>query len=112
MSEAHLACLRNEMPQWTHHRARVAALSRDRAADDPDLLDARRDLRAARLEEYIKTTVDAAPALTDAQRDRLAVLLQRPSAGQQKEDGLAPSQPPGTNRLPGRLAQQVLEGQL
>ncbi len=27
--------------EWTHHRARVAALSRDRAPDDPDLRAAR-----------------------------------------------------------------------
>jgi len=71
------------MPQWTHHRARVAALSRDRAADDPDLLAARRDLRAARLEGHIKRTVDAAPALTDEQRSRLALLL-RPTKAEQR----------------------------
>jgi hypothetical protein len=112
ISEAHLACPRNEMPQWTHHRARLAALSRDRGADDPDLLDARRDLRAARLEEYIRRTVDASPALTDAQRDRLAVLLQRPPAGQRPDDGLTPGQPPRTDPRRGRVAEQTLEPQL
>ena len=60
---------------WTHHRAKVAALSRDRSPDDPDLVDARRDLRAARLEDYIRRTVEAAPPLSAEQRDRLAVLL-------------------------------------
>ncbi len=99
------------MPQWTHHRARVAALSRDRAADDPDLLDARRDLRAARLEEYIRTTVDAAPALTDAQRDRLALLLHRPPAGQVGGDDFTGGQPPRTAQRRARLAQQVMGGQ-
>jgi hypothetical protein len=68
------------MSDWTHRRARVAALSRDRAADDPDLLDARRDLRAARLEDYIRKLVDCAPPLTPDQRDRLAVLLRRGGA--------------------------------
>ena len=63
------------MSEWTHHRARIASLTRSRPADDPDLLDARRKLRTERLAEYIKATVDAAPALTDAQRDRLAALL-------------------------------------
>ena len=63
------------MPQWTHHRARVAALSRDRAPDDPELVDARRSLAAARLEEYIERTVAAAPPLTAAQRARLRGLL-------------------------------------
>lgn len=59
----------------THPRARVAALSRSRSADDPDLLDARRDLHEARLAAYITATVDAAPPLTSDQRDRLALLL-------------------------------------
>jgi hypothetical protein len=96
---------------WTHHRARVAALSRDRVPHDPDLLDARRDLRAARLEEYIRRTVDAAPALTEAQRDRLALLLLRPSAVQRENDGLAGDQPSRTGRRQGRLARQAGEGQ-
>ncbi len=60
---------------WTHHRARVAALSRDRAPDDPELVDARRSLAAARLEDYIEKTVAAAPQLTGAQRARLRGLL-------------------------------------
>lgn len=60
---------------WTHHRARVAALSRDRRPDDPDLVDARRDLRAERLADQIRKTVDAAPPLSRDQLDRLAVLL-------------------------------------
>ena len=60
---------------WTQDRARVASLSRSRTPDDPDLIAARRNLRAARLEDYIRRTVDAAPPLLDEQRDRLAVLL-------------------------------------
>ena len=60
---------------WRGPRARVAALTRSRPENDPDLLDARRELRAARLEDYIRRTVDAAPPLTDDQRDRLALLL-------------------------------------
>ncbi len=63
---------------WTHHRAKVAALSRDRAPDDPELLDARRKLRAERLAHAIRETVEAAPPLTDAQRRELAVLLHNP----------------------------------
>jgi hypothetical protein len=65
---------------WTNERARVAALSRARSADDPVLLDARRDLRASRLEDYIARTVAEAPPLTEEQRSRLVVLLQAPSA--------------------------------
>jgi hypothetical protein len=60
---------------WTHDRARVAALSRDRKPNDPDLLAAKQDLRASRAEEYIKRVVADAPALTAEQRSRLAVLL-------------------------------------
>jgi hypothetical protein len=56
-------------------RGRVAALSRDRAPDDPDLLDARRALAAASLEDYIQRTVAAAPPLTAAQLARLRDLL-------------------------------------
>jgi hypothetical protein len=60
---------------WTHERARVARLSQTRSADDPVLGEARRDLRAARAEEYIRKLVDSAPPLTDEQRRRLSVLL-------------------------------------
>ncbi len=63
------------MSTWTAERARVASLTRSRSADDPDLLDARRNLRTERLADYISRTVDAAPPLTAEQRDRLAVLL-------------------------------------
>lgn len=60
---------------WTHQRARVASLTRSRTADDPDLLDARRNLAAERLAVVIERTVSAAPPLTDDQRSRLALLL-------------------------------------
>lgn len=54
-------------------RARLAATVRHRPESDHSEL--RRDLRAARLEDYIRRTVDAAPPLTDEQRDKLATLL-------------------------------------
>ena len=60
---------------WRVSRGRVAALSRSRRSDDPDLQDARRELKTARLEDYIRRTVDAAPSLTAEQRDRLALIL-------------------------------------
>ncbi len=68
------------MSTWTHERARVASLSRSRTPDDPDLVAARRDLRAARAEDYIRKLVDAAPPLSDDQRDRLALLLRGTAA--------------------------------
>lgn len=60
---------------WTQDRARVASLTRSRPADDPDLIAARQSLKAARLEDYIRRTVDAAPPLTPEQREKLALLL-------------------------------------
>jgi hypothetical protein len=59
----------------TQHRGKVAALSRSRSADDPDLIAAKRALREARLADYIQHTVDEAPQLTVEQRTRLALLL-------------------------------------
>lgn len=69
-----------------HHRARIAALSRDREPDDLDLADARRALRAERLAEAITNAVSAAPPLTDEQVDRLGQLLR---AGRTSEQGVA-----------------------
>lgn len=60
---------------WTTERARVASLSRSRTADDPELLAARRSLKAARAEDYIRRLLDQAPPLTHDQRRRLATLL-------------------------------------
>ncbi len=61
---------------WTHERARIAALSRSRTPDDPELLEARRNLRAARLHDHVAKVVAEAPPLTDEQRARIAALLQ------------------------------------
>ncbi|HEV8174337.1 MAG TPA: hypothetical protein VGP91_11890 [Actinoplanes sp.] len=63
------------MSTWTSERARYASLTRSRPADDPDLLAARRDLRAARAEDYIQKVVAGAPPLTPEQIQRLRDLL-------------------------------------
>jgi hypothetical protein len=60
---------------WTAERARVASLSRSRTPDDPDLIAARENLKAERLKVYIARVVDAAPPLSAANRDKLALLL-------------------------------------
>lgn len=64
-----------DITDWKSPRGRVAALSRSRLADDPDLINARRDLRAARLADYVKRSVESAPPLTAAQRACIAALL-------------------------------------
>ncbi|ATD70348.1 MULTISPECIES: hypothetical protein [Gordonia] len=63
------------MSSPTHHRARVAALSRVKRPDDPALIDARRDLKLANIESYVGKVLAEAPPLTDEQRTRLAELL-------------------------------------
>lgn len=55
-------------------RAKLAALQRHRPTDETTL-DLARAFKADRLEDYIKRTVDAAPPLTQSQRERLAALL-------------------------------------
>lgn len=65
---------------WTAERARVASLTRSRTPDDPDLIDARRRLKAERLSDYIQRVVDDAPPLTNEQRTHLAALLAPRSA--------------------------------
>lgn len=63
------------MSTWTQERARVASLSRSRPPDDPDLVAARRNLRAAHLAEYVRKAVEQAPPLTAEQRARVAAAL-------------------------------------
>lgn len=60
---------------WQSYRAEYASLTQYRNPDDPELLDARRNLRAAKLAEHIARVVAEAPPLTPEQRDRLAILL-------------------------------------
>lgn len=60
---------------WTKERSRVALLSKTHSPDDPIVLEAKRDLRAARLAEYVEKIVAEAPPLTAEQRDRIAGLL-------------------------------------
>jgi hypothetical protein len=69
--------------------ARVGAITRNRGADDPELIDARRDLRAAEAAEYaehIRRLVDTFPPLSAEQRTKIAALLRPVVSG---EDGRA-----------------------
>jgi hypothetical protein len=62
-------------PVVAQKRATVAGLAHWRADDDPELADARRELRTEALAEHIAKALDQAPPLTDEQRTRLAELL-------------------------------------
>jgi hypothetical protein len=55
-------------------RARLGAHIRN-GAEPRRIADARRNLDTANLAAHIKRVVDAAPPLTDEQRERLALLL-------------------------------------
>lgn len=57
------------------HRGRVAALTRSRPADDPELIEAKQALKAATTEAWIQKQLASAPPLTVAQREKLAHLL-------------------------------------
>lgn len=56
-------------------RGRVAALTRSRADDDPELVEARRTLAADVLAKYVASVIAKAPPLTAEQRDRIAAIL-------------------------------------
>lgn len=56
-------------------RGRVAALTRSRPPDDPELVEARRDLAAEVIAQHVAKVLAKAPPLTDQQRDRIAALL-------------------------------------
>ncbi|OCB25013.1 hypothetical protein A5674_22185 [Mycobacterium malmoense] len=63
------------MSTVNHERARIASLTRSRQPDDPELVAARQNLKALRLEEHVRRVVAEAPPLTDEQRDRIAAIL-------------------------------------
>ncbi|WP_231639201.1 hypothetical protein [Mycobacterium sp. Marseille-P9652] len=47
----------------------------ERSPDDPDLIEARRNLRALKLKEHVRLALVATPSLTDEQIDDLISLL-------------------------------------
>lgn len=58
---------------WTHTRSQIATTKK--ADPEADVTDLRRQLKAERLEDYVRRTVDGAPPLTSQQRERIARLL-------------------------------------
>lgn len=75
MPEGLLMSVRTPPKPVASARGKVASLTRSREPDDPDLLDARRTLAAANLEDYVSRVVDAAPPLTPEQASQIAALL-------------------------------------
>ncbi len=65
---------------WKQKRAQIAGLSRVLPPDDPKLADARRDLRAQRLEEHVAKVLAEAPPLSDEQLSSIAALLRAGAA--------------------------------
>ena len=66
---------------WTTDRARIAALSRSRTPDDPELLQARRALGLARTEQRIRDAIESAPPLDAETVARLHSLIPAVEAG-------------------------------
>lgn len=64
------------MSTWTSERARVASLTRSRKSDDPDLITARRNLRAARIRDWVEDELSKTPPLTADQCADLARLFE------------------------------------
>lgn len=58
---------------WTDTRSKIGVAKKKNP--DADVTELRRQLKAERLEDYIKRAVDEAPPLTDEQRAHLAAIL-------------------------------------
>jgi hypothetical protein len=58
-----------------HRAGRIAALSRSRKPDDPELVAERQAHAVERLAEHVEKVVAGWPKLTDEQLDRVAALL-------------------------------------
>ncbi|GAA5227248.1 hypothetical protein [Paeniglutamicibacter antarcticus] len=68
------------MSAVNHFKAKVGALSRSRADNDPDLIEARRNLKAARLTDQIRVALNTGPKLDAEQLKQLSTLLQGSAA--------------------------------
>jgi len=62
-------------PEIARARASLAGLTRCRPSDDPRVIRAKQNLKEATAADYIRSVVETAPALSAAQRERLALLL-------------------------------------
>jgi hypothetical protein len=60
------------MSEVLSQRGKVAALTRSRTPDDPELVEARRDLKAAKLAEHVALALVDTPELSLQQRSEIA----------------------------------------
>jgi hypothetical protein len=66
----------NDSPiDWRHERARIAALTRSRPPDDPELVACRRRLRTRRLTNYLRAEIASDLPLTPVERRELVAIL-------------------------------------
>lgn len=63
------------VPTWMSERGRIAALTRSREPDDPELLKARANLNAEMLAEHAKRYVAKCGPLTEEQLGRLVAIF-------------------------------------
>src|SRR3954454_16549103 len=85
-------------------RGKLGAITRQFPNDPDRLAEARRNLAAAKLQDYIERTLADAPPLTDSQRDRLALLLRDPNAGGARSDRQPCAESSWTDGEPGEGA--------
>ena len=65
----------SEIADPVHARSKLGLATRDKGAEHPETIDARRNLAEAKIAAYIRRTVEKSPPLSAEQRDRLASLL-------------------------------------
>lgn len=78
------------MPAWTQARSRLAAEVRRNGPDSPRLDELRRELKAARAEDYVRRLVDGWPPLTPRQLAGLSSVLADAARIAAELDGTAP----------------------
>lgn len=68
------------IPAVAAARSSLAGLSKNRPADDPSVIEARRRLAAENIAAYVAKVVHEAPPLTQEQAARLSLLLRASAA--------------------------------
>ncbi|MFF1382737.1 hypothetical protein ACFVWT_04140 [Arthrobacter sp. NPDC058288] len=63
------------MSKYAHSKAKIGGLALHRPADDPELVEARRQYKADLLADRITEALESWPPLTPAQREEMARLL-------------------------------------